>query len=102
MADTCELAGMIWSQTFTGHKYRICDDPEYDSRCSWCDKVVCFNHSFHGHNSTICDECTVLNKSIVINGKTLYARSYATYVKSDKLTEYYTQYSGMCTKAAKM
>jgi len=100
MANTCELAGMVWSQAFTGSKYRACDDPEYDSCCSWCDKVVCYNHSYHSHNSTICDECTVLNKSVVMNGKTYYARSYTTYVKLNDKSEYFTQYTGMHTKKA--
>jgi len=94
MENTCELAGMVCF--YSG---RFCF--EYALRqCTWCKKMVCFNH-YHqklGYyittdeceaSTTACDECIVLDKTIVLNGKIRHARER----KLDETSEYFTQYT---------
>ena len=100
MNDKCELAGMIWHPR-AHHTVIKCDkNPEYNRYCTWCNKLVCINHSYRLHSIAACDECVVLDKKIVVKGEVKYARNCGEFIPTDKSLPYFAQYSGMHTKSA--
>lgn len=108
MENTCELAGMIWSTCKNlelAQRLLNCNKSQFNRSCTWCKKLVCSSHSFCAYNVIACDECVVLDKSFILNGKTYYARKYNNIIPIDAIDEshpYFTQYIGMHTKKAKM
>jgi len=96
MADTtCELAGMVCFYSNDRNCFEECKPRQ----CTWCNKHVCHHHSHNKLTTTACDECVVLDKTIVLNGEIRHARGRK---KPDESSEYFTQYySGLYTKSAK-